>query len=306
MMSEKYSIPVKAIIACLLWSTAFAGVKIGLYYTTPFFLAGIRFFIAGIMLIPFSGPFKDYIKLIWLNRRLVLSVAGLQSVVMYGLYFTGINFIPGSIAAIIIGASPLVTAIVTHFSLHDDKFSRDKLIAILLGVLGIIFVVSGRQVLGSVGTLDLVGAFLLFVSMIVSAFANILVARHRSKISPVFLNSSQLVVGGLVLMLISLPVEGVPNISWNFEFITALLWLSFLSAAAFSLWFSLLKKPGVKVSELNMWKFLIPVFGALFSWIILPDESPTIISIAGMIIITASIIVYYLPGKKGLNPLMHK
>ncbi len=297
MISEKYSIAIKAIIACLLWSTAFAGVKIGLYYTTPFFLAGIRFFIAGIMLIPFSGPFKDYIKSIWLNRRLVLSVAGLQSVVMYGLYFTGINFIPGSIAAIIIGASPLVTAIVTHFSLHDDKFSRDKLIAILLGVMGIIFVVSGRQVLGSVGALDLVGAFLLLVSMIVSAYANILVARHRSKISPVFLNSSQLVVGGLILMLISLSVEGVPDISWNMEFIAVLIWLSFLSAAAFSLWFSLLKEPGIKVSELNMWKFLIPVFGALFSWIILPDESPTIISIAGMIIITASIIVYYLPGR---------
>ena len=299
--SEKYTIAVKAVIACLLWSTAFAGVKIGLSYTTPFFLAGIRFLIAGLILIPFSGAVGNYLKLFWRNRRLVLSVAGLQTVVMYGLYFTGINLMPGSIAALIIGASPLVTAIVTHFSLQDDKFSKDKLFAIILGVTGIIFVVFGRQALGPIGSVDMIGAFLLILSMIVSAYANIMVARHREEINPIFLNSSQLAVGGIVLMVISIPVEGVQDINWNPEFILALVWLSFVSAAAFSIWFSLLKKPGVKVSELNMWKFLIPVFGAVFSWVLLPDESPTIISVTGMMIIAVSILIYYVPGRKRIS-----
>ncbi len=107
--SEKYSIAFRAIIACLLWSTAFAGVKVGLIYTTPFFLAGIRFVLAGIMLIPFSGKIKSYITTVWINRKLIIVVAFLQSVVMYGLYYTGIDRIPGSIAAIIIGASPYNT-----------------------------------------------------------------------------------------------------------------------------------------------------------------------------------------------------
>ncbi len=295
MISEKLSIPIKAVVACLLWSTAFAGVKIGLNYATPFFLAGIRFIIAGIILIPFCGPLTNYLKIIWFNRKFILSVAALQSVVMYGLYFTGINYVPGSIAAIIIGASPLVTALVTHFSLHDDKFSKDKLIAILLGVIGIILVVSGRFSFGSGGSGYLGGAILLVLSMIVSAFANILVAKKSAGINPVLLNSVQLLVGGLILMFLSFPLEGFPDINWKIEFIAVLGWLSFLSAAAFSLWFSLLKTPGVKVSELNMWKFLIPVFGAVFSWILLPEESPTLISVIGMVIITMSIVLYYLP-----------
>jgi len=296
MITEKQSIAIKAVLACLLWSTAFAGVKIGLTYTTPFFLAGIRFFLAGLILVPFGGPIRDYFKTLWLNKKLVLSVSALQTVVMYGFYFSGINLIPGAIAALIIGASPLVTAIITHLHLHDDKFSRDKLLSIIMGILGIVLIVAGRQMIEFTGIMDLIGVVLLMVNMIISAYANILVSRHRGKINPVRLNSYQLSIGGLVLALISLPVEGLPCITWDFKFVLALVWLSFLSAVAFSIWFSLLKKPGVKVSELNMWKFLIPVFGATFSWIILPEESPTIISLIGMFIIAVSILYYYRPG----------
>jgi drug/metabolite transporter (DMT)-like permease len=68
-------------------------------------------------------------------------------------------------------------------------------------------------------------------------------------------------------------------------------WLSFMSAVTFSIWFTLLKRPGVRVSGLNIWKFLIPVFGALLSWLILPDESPVMVQIVGMVFIVLSLIV---------------
>jgi len=297
MISENKIIAIKASAACLLWSTAFAGAKIALYYTTPLFLAGVRFFLAGIFLIPFSGHVKDYFSILRQNIKLVLSVAALQTVIMYGLYFSGIDFIPASIAALIIGASPLITAIVTHIYLQDDKLSGRKLVSIIISITGIILIVIGRQTMKFAGLIDIVGILLLVISMIVSAFANILVSRHKGQISPILLNSYQLGIGGIVLMVISLPVEGIPVFDWDLTFIIALLWLSILSAVAFSIWFSLLKKPGVKVSELNMWKFLIPVFGAVLSWLLLPNEYPTLISLLGMVIIAGSILFYYLPGK---------
>ena len=42
----------RAIIACVLWGSAFAGAKIGLQYAEPIFLSGIRFTLAGLMLVP--------------------------------------------------------------------------------------------------------------------------------------------------------------------------------------------------------------------------------------------------------------
>lgn len=297
MSIEKRSVVIKALVASLLWSTSFVGLKIGLSHAEPFFLAGIRCFFAGIILIPFSGHIRLYMINLWQHRRFIFSLATLQTVLMYGLYNSGINLIPGSIAALIFGTSPLITAIVTHIHIRDDKLTGKKLFTIFLGISGIVFIVSGRQILESVGFVDLIGISLLILTLIVSAYSSIIVSRYSGKINPVLLNSSQLWIGGMILMIISIPVEGVPKIPLNLEFILALAWLSFLTAAAFSLWYSLLKTPKIKVSELEMWKFLIPVFGAVLSWIMLPGDAPTFISIFGMIVIALSIITYFMSGR---------
>ena len=66
-----------------------------------------------------------------------------------------------------------------------------------------------------------------------------------------------------------------------------------MSAFTFSRWYVLLKRPEVKVSELNLWKFILPVFGAILSWIIVPGEKPEWVTITGMIIISSSLIWFF-------------
>ena len=78
---------------------------------------------------------------------------------------------------------------------------------------------------------------------------------------------------------------------YNWEFFATLGWLTIVSSVGFSIWFILLHRPTVKVSEVNIWKFLVPLFGAIFSWIILSNEKPELISIIGMVIIALSLVV---------------
>ena len=115
---------------------------------------------------------------------------------------------------------------------------------------------------------------------------------------PMILTSSSLFIGGLAMILISLPFEGLPKQSFPPEYFVALAWLSFLSAASISIWNTLLRRPKVKVSELNIWKFLIPVAGAILSWIILPNESADIVSVSGMILIAFALLFLNLPIRK--------
>jgi drug/metabolite transporter (DMT)-like permease len=116
------------------------------------------------------------------------------------------------------------------------------------------------------------------------------VSRKSKGVSAMVLSSFSLVLGGVMLFLISIPLEGLHREPFPAVYYFSLGWLAFLSAAAFSIWFSLIQRPGVKVSELNVWKFLIPVSGAILSWIILVDEQPDIYSITGMLIIAASLL----------------
>ncbi|TAL60508.1 MAG: EamA family transporter, partial [Bacteroidetes bacterium] len=101
-----------AIIACLLWSTAYASIKLGLQYDKPFHFAGVRFIIAGIMILPFTVKPSVYIKMVMDNWKIVAWVTFLQTLLNYSLFYQGLNLVPGAIGAVIVGSQPLVTAVV--------------------------------------------------------------------------------------------------------------------------------------------------------------------------------------------------
>ena len=42
-----------------------------------------------------------------------------------------------------------------------------------------------------------------------------------------------------------------------------------------------------------MWKFIIPVAGAILSWILAPGEKPELLTVMGIIIITVSLLLLY-------------
>ena len=130
---------------------------------------------------------------------------------------------------------------------------------------------------------------LLMLGVCSSALANILVARSHGAMNPVVLNSLQMGLGGVILSAIAAFAEGLPSSLPPGRFFVALLWLATVSAAGFSIWFALLKY--VKVSRLNMWKFLMPIFGAILSWLLISTESPDVPTVAGMIFVSAGILL---------------
>ena len=287
-----------AVISCLLWSTAFAGIKIGLEYTTPIQFAGIRFFLAGIFLVPLSANFNNFIKTIQTNFSLIVRVSLFQTIILYSLFYIGVSMVPGAIAAILIGSQPLFAALVASTMQKNDRLSLPKLLTISMGICGIVLIAYDKGWSSDTGMKQIVGMGILILANISSGIGNVFVARQKEKISAVTLNAWQMSLGGIVLFIISLFTEPLGGFNKPLPYFISLGWLSFISAAAFSIWFVLLQRTQVLVSDLNIWKFIIPIFGAILSWVLLPDEQPELIPIAGMIIIGTSLIAYGLINRK--------
>jgi drug/metabolite transporter (DMT)-like permease len=287
-----------AILATWLWSTAFAGVKIGLQYHSPLQFAGVRFILAGILILIFSGHLSRVISEIRNNLKLVVWVSLVQIFFQYALFYSGLNLVPAALGAMIIGSSPLFIAIVAHFAFHNDKMTLLKTFSILTGVAGIAIITIGRTKVEMKGEAEMLGIGLLLLNNLVSGYANVLISKSPSGISPITLSSSSLIFGGILLFTLSLPIEGLNTGPFPVEYYAALGWLSFLSAAAISIWFILLRRPGVKVSVLNVWKFLIPVSGAILSWLIIKEEKPDMVSIAGMTVIALSLFMLSFANRK--------
>ena len=290
------SMKLRAILACVLWGSAFAGAKIGFEYTGPIHLSGLRFTLAGLLLIPViiaqKADFKGALK----HWKFMLLFAFLQTFLQYGLFFMGLNRVPAAISSIIIGAGPLFVAIMAHLTLDDDKMTPQKIIAIITGLCGIVFISVAKGGFSTDNPSFFVGIGLLVLSNIIGSYTNIMVVKKKSyHISPVVLTSFANFTGGVMLIITSFIVEKPEIKIYPAEFYAALLWLAFIPAAAFSLWYGLLQKPGVKVSELNMWKFIVPVAGCILSWLILPNENPDIPSVIGIVIITLALQLMQLP-----------
>ena len=293
MKKQNLNTALLAILACLLWSTAFVGIKIGLQYARPLSFAGMRFMLAGLLLFPFCIRSGNYFKFLKTHFKLIVTVALFQTFFLYALFYTGMTLVTGAMAAIVTGSSPLISAVTAHILIPDDRLTPSKIISIGTGLLGVILISFSRQPWSAAGLKECVGILLLLLCSTSSALGNITVARYKKPVSSMTLTSAQIFLGGCFLMILSLFLEGSPQLVYPLPFYPALLWLSFISAAAFSIWFMLLKRPGVRVSQLNIWKFILPIFGATFAWLLLPEESPDIFSVIGMICVAVSIIAFH-------------
>lgn len=280
-----------AIVACFLWSTAFVGIKIGLKYSTPLQFAGVRFFFSGLMILPFIKNFSKKWQIAKSYWKLIVIVGLLQTSLVYALFYSGLDKVPASLGAMLIGTGPLFAALVAHFMMQNDKLGWRKTLIILLGLLGVVVISLNKENDTTAYPLMWLGIILLLVNCIIGGVGNVVVAKYGKNLPPMLLSCLSLIFGGAVLFVASLFFEGFEWKIYPTEYYISLSWLSFLSAAAITIWFALLKRPGVKVSNLNTWKFIVPVLGAILSWIILPDESPTFLAIVGMSIIALSLVL---------------
>lgn len=287
-----------AILACWLWSTAFVGVKIGLEFHSPFQFAGIRFFISGVLIFIYFGKPKQFLAELKANIKFIMLLSLVQIFGQYALFYSGLNLVPSALAAMVIGSQPLFIAVVAHFSFNNDKMTPLKTGSILIGVVGIAIITLGRSQVEIKGELELLGIILLLLVNLISGYSNVIIVKKSTGISPVVLSSTSLMIGGIMLSIVSVPLEGINLGPFPPAYWYSLAWLSFLSAAAITIWYSLLKRPAIKVSTLNFWKFLVPVLGAALSWVVMSDEKPDFVSIAGIAVIASSLLALNLANRR--------
>ncbi|MDD4820675.1 MAG: DMT family transporter [Flavobacteriales bacterium] len=283
-----------ASICCVLWASPFVPLKIGLeYMPRPIEFAGYRFFFAGLFIALYVGINKKYFFQVKRNLKKILIISVFHTSLLYSFFYLGQMRVDGAIGALVVGSQPLFVAVMAHFMKKDDRLSWRKIISIILGLTGLVVIAWDKvSEVSLVGWSSIVGILFLVGNNMTSGFSNVLISRTKTDhLDPLVFSSSQLMVGGATLLAVSYTFWGYHGLPSQMQWWVSLAVLIFISTIAIGVWFVLLARPGVKVSELNMWKFLIPIIGSLESWAILPDEHPYTAAVIGLVILTLSLLL---------------
>lgn len=283
-----------AILASVLWAIVNPFIKQGLSYDfTPMNFAGIRFTTVGVILFAYTWH-KGMWKEIRQHGKLFLNLILINMFMGYTTFYFGVDFVSGAISSIIMGMTPLINVLLAHLLASDDRLNAHKIASLVVSFIGLLLIVG----MGSDGSpLDwksITGIVLLLVCIIFQGYSAISVSEDKGKVNPIFLNAVQMFFGGLLIYIVGLSTEGYQSfIGKPSGFYVSLSILVFISVFAFSFWFIALQSKGAKVSDINMCRLLNPILGAILSWMILPGEYPTFSTVAGMIIIVSSLIIYF-------------
>lgn len=297
LFTKYYVVMILALFSCFLWGSAFPSVKKGYELFSissedtfgKISFAGFRFFFSSIMIFLFCLFTKRKLTLKKESFYKLLLLGLIQTTLQYFFFYIGLSYTSGTKGSILSATSTFFSVIIAHFYYKEDRLNHKKVIGVVLGFIGVTLVNLGGS--GIEGGFSLTGDGFVIISSLTAAISGIYTKKITKDIDVFLITGYQLFLGSLFL--IATGWIGGGNIEFTQKGFGLLLYMGFISAAAFSLWTILLKYNGV--GKVTIYKFTIPLFGVFLSYLFLGERLLGMNGILSLLLVVLSIILLNLP-----------
>lgn len=282
-----------ATLCSFLWGSAVPAVKVGydMIGIVPsdtaslLLFAGVRFFIAGLLLLGFAAGTGKSVALSAPQLGGVALLGLISTALQYLFYYIGLAHSTGVKVSITTTSSTFFTVILAHFLYANDKLSLRRLIGCGLGFAAVVVVN-----LAAGGSLDfhftLLGEGFILTASICFTLAAIYGKRVSQKMDVTVMTGWQLMLGGAVLAVAGYVMGGqLQRFGWDSALL--MVYLCTLSAAAFSLWGTLVKHN--PVGMIAVFGCLVPIFGVVLSGLFLGENVFEWKNIGALVLVTFGI-----------------
>ena len=246
---------------CVIWSSTWIFIKLGLQDLPPVFFVGLRFVIASAVLVlinvarrtPWPRAARDW--------RLIALTGFLTFTVNYGLLFWGEKQIASGLAAVLQATIPASGLVFAHLYLPGERLSAPKVLGVLLGLVGVGIIFSDEFHLA--GPLALWGSAAVVVGAASTSYASVLVKARGSHLDPAMLAAGQMTCGWVPLVALGGLLEGNPlRFHWTGQAVFSLFYLALLgSALAFCMMYWLVRR--VQITKIMLISLVTPVAAVL-------------------------------------------
>jgi drug/metabolite transporter (DMT)-like permease len=268
---------IEAVFINIIWASSFIFVKMALKDLGPLTIGGLRYFIGFLFLLPFilkSRRRLSFSRTAWLQ----LFIIGFSSyTVANSAMFWSLIYLPATTVSFMMGLNALLVFIGGVIWLKEIPNLRQTI--------GIVITMAGTGMFFSSGLKpgEPTGILLMSVALLCFTIFGILgrnTARAQT-VDTLSLTAIPLAIGGGLLLLIAIPIEGIPHASiqsWGL-----VLWLAAINTSlAYVLYNHSLQV--LTAFEMNILLNLAPIGTAIMGWFLL-NEHLTSIQFIGMIVV---------------------
>lgn len=258
--------------------------KVALQYMGPFTFASLRFLSASLFLF-FILAFLRRLKIQNIALRELILLGLLQTTGVFLLLTYGMKFVDVGTSSILLYTMPIWSGLLAAKFL-DEPLSRVKIFAMILGGIGIFFIVD-FQFESLTNRSALLGQSMILIAAVCWAFANIYYQKKFQFADRLQVNAYQSLFGALALAIFAFMTEANEPLIFNSISLLSVLYTGvFASAISFTIWFFLLDIVDTATAAMSI--LLVPLFGLIFGAIFL-NETLTFSTIIGSFFILAGV-----------------
>jgi drug/metabolite transporter (DMT)-like permease len=278
----------------LAWGSSFLWIKIAVTEIGPWLLVALRvlFGLIGLALV-----------VLWKRPEWPKDRKQLWSLLLLGLTNTAVPFvliswaeqyIDSAVASILNSSVPLFTMLIAHFVLSDDKMTRQRVLGLIVGFIGVVVLtlrdVAGPAVSAADRNLILLAQGAMILAVIFYAGSSVY-ARHSTKgISPIVQAMVPLVSANAIMWSATFYVESPIVLPVQTGTWIALLWLGIVgSCLAYLFYYYLIHSIGP--TRATMVTYVFPVIGVTLGVVYLQERLDASLILGGLLVLLSLFIV---------------
>jgi drug/metabolite transporter (DMT)-like permease len=283
-------------IVYVVWGSTYVAIRFAIETLPSFLMAATRFLIAGAVLYAWSRFVGGAARPTSAQWRATTVVGVLLLVAGNGLVVWAEHRVPSGIAALLVGAVPCFMVLFDWLR-SGGKRPRPRVVAgLLLGLVGLVWLVGPDAVLGG-GRVDLLGAAALVLASASWAAGSIFSRQAPMPPSPFLSTAMQMLTGGAVLLAVGV-LFGEP---WAFEpaavsarsLLGWLYLIVFGSIVGFSAYVWLLRAS--TPAAVSTYAYVNPVVAVLLGWLLAGEELTVRMLVAATVIVSGVALITLAP-----------
>jgi drug/metabolite transporter (DMT)-like permease len=281
-------------IVCVVWGTTYLFIRIAVETIPPLLLTGIRYTVAGLLLLAIARLRGERIPRDW---------RVLANLVFIGFLMVGVGnlsvvwaeqWVPSGMAALFVATAPFWAAIIELFRRDGERVHLRAGIGMAVGFLGVAMLMLPNGSSGQFDSKLLIGALAIQLGSLGWQYGT---ARGKYNVKDVPLVTSaaiQTLTGGIIVDAAGLAIGEASRFYVTPRTFWALAYLTVFGCVAYIAYVFALHH--IRMTQMSLYAYVNPVVAVILGWLVL-NERLTWLSIVAMVVILAGVALVQTAGR---------